>query len=250
MPRSEDFARWLTPGLEAAATGAPGGLLSSVNWSYGGVHWYGRLPSGDYNVPLGFIDAKRPLNVYISGSRTVDVAAPTFECPLDNGSSDTITNSPNIWVNVGPPKDRRPGGARGTRMYDQLGTSYEANDWMYCLPGSWYGIWNRVEPKKSNFAWWLGPQHMATAPSRFVILGDSGVMVSGRYSTEYINETPTRHGWWHGIQTGNLAFFDGSVRRTAMGDVTTKDYSFYMDETRHVGLDMWNEPSFRLIRRQ
>lgn len=59
-----------------------------------------------------------------------------------------------------------------------------------------------------------------------------------------------RHGWWHGIQFGNLAFFDGSVRRTAMGDVTTKEYSFYMDETRHVGLDEWNQPSYRMIRRQ
>lgn len=249
VPRSEVIARWLTPGL-ARPPGTPSGLDSSVLWSHGGVHWYGRTADGGFNVPLAIADAERPVNVYIAGTRAIEAASPTFECPLDNGSRDTVTNTPNVWVHVGPPRDRKPGGARGTRMYDQLGTSYEANDWMYCRPGSRFGVWDPTNDKVSNFAWWLGPQHLVTTPSRFVMLGDSGPFAAGRYTTEYINQNPTRHGWWHGIQAANMAYFDGSVRRSPMGDVTTADYSFYMDESRHAGVDAKGRQSYRMIRRQ
>ena len=249
VPRSEEITRWLKPGV-ARPPNAPVGLDSSVLWSHGGVHWYGRTSSGGFNVPLVLADAERPVNVYIAGTRAIEATNPTFECPMDDGSRDTVTNNPNVWVNVGPPKDRKPGGARGTRMYDQLGTSYEANDWMYCKPGSLQGVWDPRDDKKSNFAWWLGPQHVVTTPSRFVVLGDSGPFAAGRYTTEYINQNPTRHGWWHGIQAGNIAYFDGSVRRTGLGNVTTREYSFYMDETRHVGVDAKGYPPYRMIRRQ
>ena len=248
VARSEEIKKWMGQG--SAAASAPVGLQSSINWSHSGVHWYGRTGSGDFNVPLALAQAERPVNIYLSGARAIEGAWPTFECPLDDGSRDTVTNNPNVWVNVGPSKDRKPGGARGTRMYDQLGTSYEANDWMYCKPGSFYGVWDPNDPKKDYFMWWLGPQHMVTPPSRFVTIGDSGPFAAGRYTTEYINQNPTRHGWWHGIQFGNLAFFDGSVRRTAMGNVTTRDYSFYMDETKHVGVDARGYPPYRMIRKQ
>ncbi|MFN9972433.1 MAG: hypothetical protein ACK58T_21345, partial [Phycisphaerae bacterium] len=45
VPRSEEIARWLKPGV-ARPPNAPVGLDSSVLWSHGGVHWYGRTSSG------------------------------------------------------------------------------------------------------------------------------------------------------------------------------------------------------------
>ncbi|MBL8887767.1 MAG: type II secretion system protein [Phycisphaerales bacterium] len=241
VPRSKDIARWIPPG-KVPASGAPRGLVSSVTWSWGGVNWHGT----GTNVPFAAADPLRPINPYIENDLSIRDKVGTFKCPLDNGSWDSFTTNQNIWVKVGPAAAGGIGGAAGTTVYEQLGTSYDANDWMYCLPGSRTGLEVPECPEQSNFAWWLGPQHLMTTPSRFVVLGDSGVMIAGRYPLDYIRQTPKRSGWWHGVQVGNLAFFDGSVRLTPMGEVTTERYSFYMDEGKHAGLDAKGNASYRV----
>ena len=70
-------------------------------------------------------------------------------------------------------------------------------------------------------------------------------MIAGRYPMSYLMQSPKRSGWWHGVQKGNLAFFDGSVRMTKTEDVTTSTYSFYMDEGKHQLLDAKDNPSWR-----
>lgn len=246
LTNSREIVKWHRPGVFDTLPGAPRGVSSSIRWAMG-VHWYGRNADGSYNLPAGMAPAERPLNGYLGHRAAIEQPTPTFECPLDDGSRDTGSGTPNIWVNVGDAKNRKAGGARGTRMYDQLGTSYEANDWMYCLPGSRRGHGDPLRDPASGFAWWLGPQHMVTSPSRFVTLGDSGVMIAGRYPMSYLMQNPKRSGWWHGVQKGNLACFDGSVRLSVTDDVTTSLYSFYMDEGKHAGLDEKGKPSYRTI---
>lgn len=236
VPRSNDIARWIPPG-GVPRTGAPRGLISSVHWSFGGVHWYGRDSDGDLTTPSALVDPSRPLNIYIQSNPAIENKTQAFRCPSDNGSRDTVRNTPNIWVPVAA------GAATGTTMYEQLGTSYEANDWMYCLPGSNEGVLVRGFPERSNFAWWLGPQHLRVGPSRFVILGDAGAMCAGRYPQTYLLSQPTRHGWWHGTQISNFAFLDGSVRRHETGAASTPLYTFYMDESR------LNQQTYRMIQR-
>ncbi|MGH7244734.1 MAG: type II secretion system protein [Phycisphaerales bacterium] len=246
VPRSKDIEKWIQPG-QMPSPGAPLGLMSSVTWSYGGVHWYGAGAGGNLVTPFAAADPLRPINPYIENGLAIRDKLGVFRCPLDNGSWDSFTTNQNIWVKVGPAAAGGVGGAVGTTVFEQLGTSYDANDWMYCRPGSRTGIEVRDHDKLSNFAWWLGPQHLVTLPSRFVVLGDSGVMIAGRYPLDYIRQTPKRSGWWHGVQVGNLAFFDGSVRLTPMGEVTTERYSFYMDEGKHAGLDANGKASYRTV---
>lgn len=246
VPRSRDIAKWIEPG-KWPSPGAPLGLMSSVTWSYGGVHWFGTTSSGTPVAPFPAADPLRPINQYVENGQLIRGKLGVFRCPLDNGSWDSFTDRQNIWVKVGPAAAGGVGGAVGTTVYEQLGTSYDANDWMYCIPGARTGLEVPGSDEQSNFAWWLGPQHLVTTPSRFVVLGDSGVMIAGRYSLDYIQQTPKRSGWWHGVQVGNLAFFDGSVRMTAMGDVTTDRYTFYMDEGKHAGLDAKGNASYRVV---
>ncbi|MBS0190856.1 MAG: type II secretion system protein [Phycisphaerales bacterium] len=250
VPRSKDIARWISPGFYPAP-GAPLGLMSSVYWSFGGVHWYGGVgPAGNEDnlrTPVALFDPQRPINPYIGNSQALQAKANTFRCPLDDGQREAQTLKPIVWIKTGPAAAGGFGGATGTTTYEQVGTSYEANDWMYCRPGSLTGIEVPGFDERSNFAWWLGPQHLVTTPSRFVVVGDSGIMVAGGYNIPYMEEVHKRHGWWHGVQSGNLSFLDGSVRRTRMGDVTTRDYSIYMDEGRHAQPGPRGEPSYRVI---
>ncbi|MBL8876096.1 MAG: type II secretion system protein [Phycisphaerae bacterium] len=251
LPRSRDMVKWFPAGSKYPPEGAPLGLTSSLTWSYGGAHWFGTTHIDGqkyYTSPTPQLDPLRPINAYVSGDRAIQSKLDTFRCPSDDGNRDTVTMTPTIIVEEGEKQTgRKPVGALGRTMFLQTGTSYEANDWMYCLPGSWRGIESETDPKAKNFAWWLGPQHLVTVPSRFVVLGDTGSMAAGRYSMNYLGQNPTRHGWWHGVMGGNLAFMDGSARYTQMGDMTTSSYSFYMDEGKHAGVDKDGKPSARRI---
>jgi len=251
LPRSRDFATWMPQGVKHHPPGAPPGLTSSILWSYGGVHWYGTTAIDGqkvYTSPHPALDPLRPINPYVSGGRAIQASMDTFRCPLDDGNRDTVTLNPTKIVEEGDKQTGRgPAGAPGTTMFLQTGTSYEANDWMYCIPGSWRGMVSETDPKATNFAWWLGPQHLVTVPSRFVVLGDTGAMAAGRYSMHYLSQNPTRHGWWHGVLAGNLAFMDGSVRHTKMGGITTPNYSFYMDEGKHAGVDKDGKESAKRV---
>ncbi|MBS0188423.1 MAG: type II secretion system protein [Planctomycetes bacterium] len=245
VPRSKDIEKWIEPG-RYPRPGAPAGLMSSVMWSWGGVHWYGSKPDGTWTTPMAAADPLRPVNPYVERSQVIRDKARVFCCPLDNGSFDSFTDRQNLWVKVGPAAGGGVGGAPGTTVYEQLGTSYDANDWLYCRAGARMGLEVEGDDKASNFIWWQGPQHVVTTPSRLVMLGDSGVMLAGRYPIEYLMQTPKRSGWWHGVQIGNLTFLDGSVRRERMGEVTTATYTFYLDESKHAGLDGKGRASYRV----
>lgn len=249
LPRSQDFVKWSPPGLKELP-GSPRGLFTSVIWSFGGAHWYGGVgPADDENnlrTPLAIFDPLRPINPYIASSRAIQGKVTTFLCPLDNGNRYASRQVPVNWVN-GVQLGSGASGGPTTRVYDQTGTSYEANDWMYCLPGSRTGIENRGCPDRTNFAWWLGPQHLVTTPSRFVVVGDGGAISAGRYPNDYLIQTDKRYAWWHGVQTCNMVFMDGSVRHERTGEPTTSTYSVYMDEGKHDGLDDKGETSYRVI---
>lgn len=248
LPRSQDFVKYSPPGLQQLPGAAPG-LSVSVLWSFGGAHGYGGVgPAGDENnlrTPMPMFDPLRPINPYIGSSRAMQGRPTTFLCPSDNGNRYSATQLPVIWVK-GAIGAAAPGG-QSMRLFDQAGTSYEANDWMYCKPGSRTGAEVLGRPDLSNFAWWLGPQHLVTTPSRFVIVGDGGSMVAGRYPNDYLIQTDKRYAWWHGVQQCNMVFMDGSVRRERTGEPTTSTYSFYMDEGKHDGLDAKGETSYRVI---
>lgn len=251
LPRSRDMVKWIPQGVAHPPPGAPLGLTSCITWSYGGVHWFGTtMVDGQkyYVSPTPQLDPLRPINPYIADDRAIQSKMDTFRCPADDGNRDTVTATPTVIVEEGEKQTGRKGaGALGTTMFLQVGTSYEANDWMYCIPGSWRGMESETDPEATNFAWWLGPQHLVTVPSRFVVLGDTGAMAAGRYSADYLAQNPTRSGWWHGVMAGNLAFMDGSVRHTKMGGITTPAYSFYMDEGKHAGVDSGGRESAKRI---
>jgi len=67
----------------------------------------------------------------------------------------------------------------------------------------------------------------------FVVLGDTGQIVGGRYpkAERYARDMWT--GFWHGEEKGLLAFLDGSARLETMGTPVTATYSLFMDQSKH-----------------
>jgi hypothetical protein len=108
------------------------------------------------------------------------------------------TKEPVIWETFG---NQSRAEDKNINVFAQLGTSYQANSWLYCRTDA---SWFNAPPgsyRPSN------KPHMAVAsPSRLIMVMDAGACAAGRYTeterTNMNNESGTCRGivvgWWHG----------------------------------------------------
>lgn len=193
-----------------------------VSYGWGGVHWFG---DSDITPWLG-LPAERPLNTYVAEERRTTSGGSVFRCPSDTGAALSRTGD-RTWDWIADIVGVAPGTCFGA-----AGTSYAANDWMYCDPsrsGGW-GVPTR-DAAPPFYRSRLGPDTVVVSPSRFVVLGDTGVMVAGRYTPDWRNSLNLFAGYWHGSEFGNFAFLDGSCRRQVLPNTAQNpDLSFLARE--------------------
>jgi prepilin-type N-terminal cleavage/methylation domain-containing protein len=195
-------------------------------YSWGGVHWYGEDGQGQANIPSGLALADRPVNPYIGADLRQRQRAEIFRCPNDDGVRYSRTGEMVQWQDWA--MDNASGEGEST-VFGMLGTSYQANDWMYCEIGAVYG---QGRPP-INLRFNLGPTNVAVSADRFVLVGDTGTNYAGRYDPATRLGMNMIAGWWHGEDAGHMVYLDGSARRERMGDVVTTDYSYYLEPGRH-----------------
>lgn len=218
-----DFKKFPVPPGESSS--------ASIRFGWGGVHWYGYKEDGTpEGVGALHLGAERPVNPYIGSDTAIEEArAKIFKCPSDASVRYSRDGKPVVWETFGTPN--RSGEGDRT-AFGQVGTSYEANDWMYCEVGSKMGwIGGRYRDNQ-------GPQHVQVVASRFPLVGDIGSFAPGRYDEKGRQDLNMIFGWWHGFERGPMVFLDGSARREKMGAVLTDKYSFWLDPTKHAA-DGW-----------
>jgi len=210
---------------------------------WGGVDWF----SDD--TPLPFDDARRLINPYLgSDSQDLSTLSEIFLCPRDNGLIED--RGPWFTPRFVDAIEYRWGAKAGTTnmvalskapnpgdtIYSVSGTSYRANDWIWAPIGNKFG-WDAPDQISRGQATTGANRPIdVEEPSEFVVVGDWGSMVASRlpHGSPRISY---HYGWWHGMDACNIAFFDGSARRTEIqpGYGATHDYTFYFDRTKHVG---------------
>mgnify|MGYP001212993179 CR=1 FL=1 len=183
------------------------------NW--GGVDWYDDAPSG-------FVGGDRPVNPYIGATLHEKSRAEIFMCPLDNGAKYYGQGNLVYWF-----AGQSAAEDRGQTIFAQIGTSYRANEWIWTVVGKrgWQlGVpgYNQTESNTPE---------MAADPSKFVLVGDFGPFLAGRYSVQARTAAGVVYAWWHGEEVCTMSFLDGSVRRLRMtpGTAATSEYHFYLN---------------------
>jgi prepilin-type N-terminal cleavage/methylation domain-containing protein len=205
---------------------SPGGSYYDPILVWGGANWYEGVED---DVPR-WVASHRPINPYMGLSKEHNQGFGVYECPRDNGIRYARTDELVVWMTDWGELTRAPDGP--VNIYSVLGTSYRANDWQYCVPGSEKGIGGPPMPGPNHRAN-QGPDDVRTTPSRFVLVCDTGQDRAGRYDQRRREAYNIITGWWHGYEVGNMLFLDGSARREEMGDITTPTYTFYMDPDAH-----------------
>jgi prepilin-type N-terminal cleavage/methylation domain-containing protein len=203
-------------------------------YSWGGVHWYGSDSAGNPTEPFWLARADRPVNPYIGSEERQQHRAEIFRCPRDTGVRYAETGEMVGWTDFSDDNRSEEG---HLSVFGMLGNSYQANDWMYCRIGAVYG---QGRPDPVNLKFDMGPANVMVTPSRFVVVGDTGSNYAGRYDPGTQLRMNIITGWWHQEHAGQMGFLDGSARIERMGDVVTKDYSFYLDPGRHMVDNAWH----------
>jgi prepilin-type N-terminal cleavage/methylation domain-containing protein len=197
-------------------------------YSWGGVHWYGETDDGDAEIPFHLALADRPVNPYIGADMRQQQRAEIFSCPNDDGVRYSRTGEMVQWTDWAQGNPSEEG---DLSTFGMLGTSYQANDWMYCRIGAVQGQGYGDPPPNVRFN--QGPTHVAVSADRFVLVGDTGTNYAGRYDPATRLHMNIIAGWWHGEGEGHMVYLDNSARSEFMGDVVTHAYSYYLDDTRH-----------------
>jgi len=200
-----------------------------ARWSYGGVN---TLPRGSTN-PIADLD--RPLNTYLDLEANTSALSEVFDSPADDGLYyAAIINEP-VWERLGMETEADI----AETSFLALGTSYFANEWMWCQPGATVGFHNEGGPGGA-YTTRLGPRNVTADPWRFVVVGGAGQTEAGRYSEAELQTVHAVEGFWYGPRIGHLAFLDGSVRAERMeGGADTSQYTFFVAPRKHKSPDAW-----------
>lgn len=194
-----------------------------ARWSFGGVN---PLPESSPN-PVTTLN--RPLNTYLDLAANAKALGEVFLSPADDGLIYMSRPTDPAWERLGMDTTA---GIEAT-AYEALGTSYFANEWMYCLPGSTIGFHDKGGPG-SAYTTKLGPRSVTTDAWRFVVAGAAGQMEAGRYSDAELPNALAAEGFWFGPRLAQLAFLDGSVRSEPMTTgADTPQYTFYVAPKKH-----------------
>lgn len=193
----------------------------------------------------------RPLNPYIGADLDERARAEVFQCPRDDGWKvmDYRGNTTRYEFQLADAERTdlvSLSGAedRGENLFGVMGNSYRCNEWMWAKVGDPDGFTSRTNGVVVN----NGPINVKY-PERFVLVGDCGPFLAGRYDpskrlgtqlpAQYEGILPTPggvvFGWWHGFEVCNMAFMDGSARRIKMtpGTAATNEYTFWLDPDQH-----------------
>lgn len=211
----------------------PDNQWNMLRWAWGGVHWYGFNPDGTPTTPgvsASFLDGKRPVNPYIAAGETETARAEIFRCPSDVGMVYNRTGQPVVWDTFGSGSAAED---KNRNVFSQLGTSYQANSWLYCDTRA-----RSFNSPTGSYRPIYGPHSAVVTPSRLIIVSDAGVSAAGRYTEaerDSIGGSGIVVGWWHGYEYGQHAFLDGSARiEHPMSAITTSTYTYYLNPDANV----------------
>jgi prepilin-type N-terminal cleavage/methylation domain-containing protein len=210
-----------------------------LQYSYGGVHWYGYDANGKPiegpisdttgRLTFGGLTSDRPLNPYVAPDSTIEGRSEVFRCPSDARLKYALSNQRHTsWDALAGSNsdDEKP------TAFSIFGTSYSANQGMYMLEPT--PPPTEIDPQGRRWSRaFHGPQSVQIAPSRFVLLEDIGTQSVSGGTPESIYPTNARPnyvglpvGWWHGKLKAQMAFLDGSARREPITSDAIKKYAF------------------------
>lgn len=185
-----------------------------VRWSWGGA-------AVDERAPEDARAMRRPLNTYLDGNATgVDregVAAEATRSPSDAGVSSQSAPTQTPWPVLGLGGIERASEDVDEPVADATGTSYFANEWLYCLPGAPVGFLTLDEKGRTAFRTRQSLRLSSAPPSHLMMLSPAGWSDAVRYTAEERSE-PDRlvwEGFWFGEESTHAGFGDGSVRSGA-----------------------------------
>lgn len=197
-----------------------------ARWAFGGINV--QQEGTDRTDP--YIALDRPLNPYLGLENRTSTLSEIYLSPADDGLYYSAFPERTVWDDLGLASDS---GNAFQSTYLTMGTSYFANEWMWCKPGSIVGFHSEGGPGGA-YTTRLGPQHVTADPWRFVVAGGAGQMDAGRYSEAELQNALIPQGFWYGPRTGHLVFLDGSARAEEMiGGADTPQYTFYVDPRKH-----------------
>ncbi len=203
----------------------------SMWWDWGGVDW--RNQEDDF-----LLSSSRPINDYVGSEANEQGRAELFQCPSDDFLHFLQPNHPLTLQYAEPifqsQVDASNSPYAGQTLFDTLGTSYRANDWIWTEVGDRDGWLGTSGPTISNRV------DFVEEPSRFPIIGDYGTFLYTRFPQAYLaSQITLQVGFWHGKHRCNLGFFDGSARSVPMGfNPVSPDYSFYLSTRLHAPTSM------------
>lgn len=210
-----------------------------MHLDWGGVDWH--TDAGETTL----WEDERALNPYIGSDGVRETARKEiFLCPRDTATLFYATGESHHEFSYGNINGYGPNLIGNSdaedaaeTTYGVIGTSYFANEWIWARIGSRTG-WRGNGSLFGNVVWTNKPTDV-DQPSKFVLTGDGGPFYAGRMTEEgRLNANGglgAWYGWWHGVEACNIAFFDGSARRTMLqpGKAAAEDYSFYFDRRFH-----------------
>ncbi len=204
-----------------------------LRFGWGGVSWYGDNPVPGIHTP-----PDRPLNAYVSTGPRIETRMELFKCPSDTGCANSVSGE-RSWAAHGA---GNASGEGAISCFGLAGTSYEANTWMYCIPGSTTGF--GYSPPGTLPPRFRGNQtfdNMSAEPWRFIVIGEIGAMAGGRMGRAERGRQDVFTGFWHGAEKGQFVFADGSARTEAVGSASTPRYTCFMALLNHPG-GAWRWP--------
>jgi len=208
-----------------------------LRWGWGGVHWR-QMQIGPATREF---PTDRPVNPYLGDAgATIEERSIIFRCPSDAGCYDYATGA-RSWDALAAPDT---GIVDLQTCFGVAGTSYQANEWMYCVPQDQGFVFRGVGLPYRNFVGTNAPHSVIASASRFVVIGDIGAMSGGRLSHQNRQARNYWSGFWHGSEHGQLGFLDGSARRERMGAVDTPRYTFFMNPAKHTSGSKFNAYSW------
>lgn len=203
-----------------------------VRWNWGG----GSTTEAALPEAQGM---SRPLNAYLGDTEgeSSGIAAEVARSPGDSGFASAYDPDANPWGVFGLGTETVPFD-RYQPVADVVGTSYFANEWLYCNPGAIYGFGMPRDGRsgRDSFRTDLGPRHMSGDPWSLIVLGAAGWAEAERYTAEErLQERYTVwEGYWFGESVTHFAFADGSVRNEDLaGSAETNSATVYLMPSRH-----------------
>ena len=227
------------PAAEDDRTAAEGQARLRVRWSWGGSGVDERARDSAKGIV-------RPLNAYLDGgsagaAEPGEAVAEMTRSPRDRGIESIYDRSVAPWSLFGLGRERVPMEA-GTAVSDVVGTSYFANEWQYCVPGSDLGFLTRDSRGRDAYKPGLGLRHATAEPWQLITLAPAGWSDAARYTVEERQQEryTVWEGYWYGATQTHFGFADGSVRVEDLeGSAATNSATVYLSPTRHTEPGGW-----------